>query len=125
MLVPVIKNVESQSLLTINERSTELINKSKKQQLSPDEMEGGTFTISNLGMYNIKQFTPIINPPQAAILGIGGITDKPVIEHERLINKKTAILSLSFDHRVINGAPAAQFCNTLKKIIENPMEIIF
>lgn len=125
LLVPVLKNTEIKSLLSIRNETKSLIKKSRDKQLSPDTMQGGTFTISNLGMYNIKQFTPIINKPQAAILGISGTSDKPSVENGQLINKKVATLSLSFDHRVINGAPAAAFCNTIKQLAENPIELIF
>ncbi len=124
LLVPVVKNTESKSLLSIRDDSKDLIRKSRDGKLSPAEMQGGTFTISNLGMYNIKQFTPIINKPQAAILGIGGTTDKPAVEDDKLVNRKVATLSLSFDHRVINGAPAAAFCDSVKRLAENPVELI-
>lgn len=124
LLVPVLKNTESKSLLRLRDDSKDLIKKSRDKQLSPEEMQNGTFTITNLGIYNIKQFTPIINTPQAAILGIGGTADKPAVENGQLVNKKVATLSLSFDHRVINGAPAADFCNTVKQLAENPIELI-
>jgi len=124
LLVPVIRNTESKSLISISNDSKELIRKARDGKLAPDEMQEGTFTISNLGMYSIKQFTPIINKPQAGILGIGGTRDRPAVQDGHLINKKEATFSLSFDHRVINGAPAAAFCNTVKHLAENPVELI-
>lgn len=124
LLVPVIKNTESKSLISIRNDSKELISKARDGKLAPAEMQEGTFTISNLGMYSIKQFTPIINKPQAGILGIGGTMDRPAVHEGRLINKKVATFSLSFDHRVINGAPAAAFCDTVKHLAENPVELI-
>ncbi|WP_017550001.1 dihydrolipoamide acetyltransferase family protein [Salinicoccus carnicancri] len=124
LLVPVIKNTESKSLLSIRDDSKELISKARDGKLIPAEMQGGTFTISNLGMYSIRQFTPIINKPQAGILGIGGTMDRPAVHDGRLINKKAATFSLSFDHRGVNGAPAAAFCNTVKHLAENPVELI-
>jgi|SRR5690625_754068 len=125
LLVPVIKNTDSKSLLSIRDEGKDLISKARDGKLSPMEMQEGTFTISNLGMYSIKQFTPIINKPQAGILGIGGTIDKPAVYDGRLTNKKVTTFSLSFDHRVINGAPAAAFCNTVKQLAENPVELIF
>src|SRR5699024_3642038 len=124
LLVPVIRYTESKSLISISNDSKELIRKARDGKLAPDEMQEGTFTISNLGMYSIKQFTPIINKPQAGILGIGGTRDRPAVQDGHLINKKEATFSLSFDHRVINGAPAAAFCNTVKHLAENPVELI-
>lgn len=124
LFVPVVKNTEKMGLFGISKESRRLIEDTRSRKLSQDDMTGGTFTISNLGMYSITNFTPIINKPQAAILGIGATTEQPALKDGVLYNKKIAVLSLSFDHRVINGAPAAAFCDTIKKLTENPIELI-
>ncbi|GAB3055708.1 dihydrolipoamide acetyltransferase family protein [Salinicoccus sesuvii] len=124
LFVPVVKNTEKMGLFGISKDTKRLIEETRNRKLSQDDMTGGTFTISNLGMYSINSFTPIINKPQAAILGIGATKEQPALKDGVLYNKKIAVLSLSFDHRVINGAPAAAFCDTIKKLTENPIELI-
>ncbi|MFC3419202.1 dihydrolipoamide acetyltransferase family protein [Salinicoccus hispanicus] len=124
LFVPVVKNTEKMGLFGISKESRRLIEDTRSRKLSQEDMTGGTFTISNLGMYSITSFTPIINKPQAAILGIGATTEQPTLRDGVLHNRKIATLSLSFDHRVINGAPAAAFCDTVKKLTENPIELI-
>jgi pyruvate dehydrogenase E2 component (dihydrolipoamide acetyltransferase) len=87
-------------------------------------MSGGTFTISNLGMYSIDAFTPIINQPESAILGVGRIHEKPVGVGGEIVLRPMMTLSLSFDHRVIDGAPAAAFLQTVKEVLENPYQMM-
>jgi pyruvate dehydrogenase E2 component (dihydrolipoamide acetyltransferase) len=86
----------------------------------PDDLSGGTFTISNLGMYRVDGFTPVINLPEAAILGVGRITAKPVVKDEAIVVRKMMSLSLVFDHRLVDGAPAARFLDYICELIEEP-----
>jgi pyruvate dehydrogenase E2 component (dihydrolipoamide acetyltransferase) len=85
--------------------------------LAKEELAGGTFTVTNLGMYGVEFFTPIINPPEAAILGVGKITEKPVASNGKVEVKPTLMLSLSYDHRIVDGAPAAEFLRKIKEKI--------
>jgi pyruvate dehydrogenase E2 component (dihydrolipoamide acetyltransferase) len=120
LLVPVIRNVLNLSLWELAEATQRLIDLGQKGQLLPDDFIGGTFTITNLGMYDIDAFTPIINMPQVAVLGIGSIRPRPVSSEDRqVVIKDTVILSLTFDHRLIDGAPAARFLQRLKGMIEH------
>ncbi|MDI6602325.1 MAG: dihydrolipoamide acetyltransferase family protein [Thermoanaerobacteraceae bacterium] len=120
LIVPVIKNAQTMSLSEVSVETKRLIEKARKGQLTEDEISGGTFTITNLGMYGIDGFTPIINPPQIAILGIGQVVEKPVVKDGNICIGNTMVLSLSFDHRAIDGAQAAKFLNMLKNYIQNP-----
>lgn len=94
--------------------------KARQAKLTKDDLSGGTFTITNLGMYEVDFFTSIINPPEAAIPAIGKITQKPVIINSKIEIRPTLMLSLSYDHRIIDGAPAAQFLQRIKQKIEDP-----
>lgn len=121
LFVPVLHDVLSLGLRDIATRSRELIDKARGRRLSSADLEGGTFTVSNLGMFGIDAFTPIINPPQAAVLGIGVIRCEPVYQPDgSLAPRELTTLSLTFDHRVVDGAPAARFLQTLVTAIENP-----
>jgi pyruvate dehydrogenase E2 component (dihydrolipoamide acetyltransferase) len=88
--------------------------------LTVDEVTGGTFTVTNLGMYGVDIFTPIVNPPEAAILGVGRIVERPAIYEDQIVKRSLMQLSLTFDHRIVDGAPAAEFLQTLKELLENP-----
>lgn len=123
LLAPTILNTDKKNILEISEEIKKLIEKANKGELSPEEAFGGTFTISNLGPYSIDVFIPIINPPQSAILGIGKIIKKPIIENNEIIVRFIMSLCLVFDHRVIDGAPAASFLETLRKYLENPYSL--
>ena len=90
----------------------------------PDDLSGGTFTITNLGMYGIDAFTPIINQPQAAILGVGRIVNKPVGLNGELVLRDRLTLSLSFDHRIVDGAPAARFLQRIGQLVERPLALM-
>ncbi|MEM2901126.1 MAG: dihydrolipoamide acetyltransferase family protein [Candidatus Bathyarchaeia archaeon] len=118
LVVPVIHGADNLTLTEIAKRSRELINKAREGRLTRQDVTGGTFTITNLGMYGVDLFTPIINPPETAILGVGRIRETPTVEEGRITIKPTMFLSLSVDHRVIDGAPAGEFMQTLKKILE-------
>ena len=121
LIVPVIKNTERKGLKQIALEAKELIGKARDNKLAQDELTGGTFTISNLGSYGIDGFTPIINLPESAILGVGRIVKKPIVnDNDEIVVGSMMVLSLSFDHAVADGALAAQFLSLLKSYIEDP-----
>ncbi len=121
LLVPVIRAVDKLTLKQIAAQTRTLIDKARQRRLSADELRGGTFTVTNLGAYGIDAFTPIINPPETAILGIGSIRrEATVLDDDRIVPGETLTLSLTFDHRAVDGAPAARFLQTLRGLIENP-----
>lgn len=124
LVVPVIKNADKLGLSDIVNTSKQLVSAIKSGKLHPEYFEHGTFTISNLGMYAVDTFNPIINQPQSAILGVGRIVEKPVVKNSEMVINPTMQLSLSFDHRIIDGAPAAQFLTDLKDYLENPMKML-
>ncbi|MEL7564349.1 MAG: dihydrolipoamide acetyltransferase family protein [Dehalobacterium sp.] len=126
LVVPNIKFANKKSLRKISQEAKDLIYRGKMGRLLPDEMTGGTFTISNLGgpKHAIDGFTPIINWPEATILGLGRVIDKPWVVNEKIVIRKMMVLSLTFDHRIIDGGPAAEFLHTIKELLENPLEII-
>ena len=123
LLVPVIKDAPSKTLLRIAEETEALIEKAQRGRFQPEEMQGGTFTITNLGMYEIDAFTPIINLPECAILGVGRIVPKQVVvdaDLEKVAIRHMLVLSLTFDHRLVDGAPAARFLQRIKRLVEQP-----
>ena len=121
LLVPVVKNAEQKTLAEIAEARAALVKKAQSGTLAREEMSGGTFTISNLGMYDIDSFTPIVNPPEAGILGIGRTRDCAVVRNREIVIRPMATFSFSYDHRLIDGAPAAVFLSKIKALAENPM----
>jgi pyruvate dehydrogenase E2 component (dihydrolipoamide acetyltransferase) len=127
LLVPVVYDVQTKSLRQIAQESAAMIERARSGRLSPDDLHGGTFTITNLGMYEIDTFTPIINLPECAILGVGRIMPKQVVvdvEVERVAVRHMMFLSLTFDHRLVDGAPAAHFLQTIKHLIECPWRVL-
>ena len=124
LLVPVIKHADRKTLSQINGEVKMLAGKAKDKKLQPDEMQGNTFTISNLGMFGIEEFTAIINPPDACILAVGGIIQKPVVKNSQIVVGNTMKVTLSCDHRVVDGASGAQFLQTLKSILEEPLLLL-
>ncbi|MDF2616916.1 MAG: 2-oxo acid dehydrogenase subunit [Sedimentibacter sp.] len=121
LIVPVVSNADRKGLKAITKETKDLINKARTNTLSPDEMSGATFTISNLGSYDIDGFTPVINLPEAAILGVGRIVKKPIVnENDEIVAASMMVLSMSFDHRVVDGAQAAEFLKALKGYLEDP-----
>lgn len=124
LLVPVIKHADRKTLSQINGEVKLLAGKAKDKKLQPDEMQGNTFTISNLGMFGIEEFTAIINPPDACILAVGGIIQKPVVKNGQIVVGNTMKVTLSCDHRVVDGASGAQFLQTLKSILEEPLLLL-
>ena len=120
LLGPVLRDVGSLTLSQIADRLRILVEQARNRQLKPQQMQGATFTITNLGSYGIDTFTPILNWPQASILGVGRITREAVVVGSQIVPREMLPLSLTFDHRVVDGAPAAQFLDTLRKCIEQP-----
>jgi pyruvate dehydrogenase E2 component (dihydrolipoamide acetyltransferase) len=118
LLVPVLNHADQKPLIKINEELQGLFQRAAEGRCLPDELVGGTFTITNLGMYDIDAFTPIINPPECAILGVGRITSKPVGLEGQIVLRDRMTISLSFDHRLVDGGPAAQFVQRVKVMIE-------
>lgn len=124
LLVPVINNADQKNLSTINQEVKVLAGKAKDKKLQPQEMQGNTFTISNLGMFDIEEFTAIINPPDACILAVGSIVQKPVVKNGSIVIGNTMKVTMSCDHRVVDGATGAQFLQTLKSVLENPVKML-
>ena len=120
LLVPVIRDADSKSLAQIATEARALALKARRHTLGPDALQGGTFTISNLGMYGVDAFTPIINLPQAAILGLGRIVEKPAVFQGQVVPRALMALSLTFDHRILDGGPAARFLDRVRTFIEQP-----
>ena len=121
LLTPVIRNAESKSLRQISREAGDLIERARTQRLNPDEYRGGTFTVSNLGARGIDSFQAIIDPPQAAILGVGAIVKKPVVDKDDRIRPGHRInLTLSCDHRVVDGAVAAEFMGQMRRLLQQP-----
>jgi pyruvate dehydrogenase E2 component (dihydrolipoamide acetyltransferase) len=124
LIVPVIRNVETRGLEDIAKLSKELGEKARTGKLLPDDFTGSTFTISNLGMFGIEDFTAIINPPNAAILSVGAIIDTPVVVNGDIRVQKMMRVTLGNDHRVIDGAVGASFLASLKKLMEDPVRLL-
>jgi pyruvate dehydrogenase E2 component (dihydrolipoamide acetyltransferase) len=120
LLVPVIRGAGGLGLRQIADRSRDLIGRARAGTLAAAEMQGGTFTISNLGVFGIEAFTPIINLPECAILGLGRIAREPALVGDRVEARERLVLSLTFDHRIVDGAPAARFLQDVGRRIENP-----
>jgi pyruvate dehydrogenase E2 component (dihydrolipoamide acetyltransferase) len=124
LITPVIRTADQKTVQEISTETKELAQRAREGKLKPEEFTNGTFTISNLGMYDIENFAAIINPPEGAILAIGSIVEKPVIEGGTIVPGHTMKVTLSCDHRVIDGAIGAEFLRTFKKIMENPVAIV-
>eukprot|EP01130_Rhizamoeba_saxonica_P000347 TRINITY_DN10313_c0_g1_i1.p1 TRINITY_DN10313_c0_g1~~TRINITY_DN10313_c0_g1_i1.p1 ORF type:complete len:610 (-),score=199.14 TRINITY_DN10313_c0_g1_i1:25-1854(-) len=129
LFTPVVRNAHTKGLVNIGEDVKLLAGKAKDYKLTPNELEGGTFTVSNLGMFGIKSFSAVINPPQSAILAVSGIEEKPVLSKDQYGNNnwklsKTLTVTLSCDHRVIDGAVGAQWLQKFKELMEDPVKFI-
>lgn len=120
LVVPVIRNADQIGLAEISEQVKTLAEKARNNQLTPGELQGGTFTLTNLGNFGVDTFTPIINPPECAILGVGRIVKKPAVYNNEITIRNMMTLSLTFDHRIVDGAPAAHFLQTVSQYINNP-----
>ncbi|NGP87834.1 pyruvate dehydrogenase complex dihydrolipoamide acetyltransferase [Fodinibius halophilus] len=124
LVTPVIDNTDQKGLQQIAAEGRDLIERAKDRSLQPEEMEGSTFTVSNLGMFGIEEFTAIINPPNACILAVGAIREVPVVEDGEVVPGKRMKVTLSSDHRIVDGVSAAKFLNTLKGMLENPLGMV-
>jgi pyruvate dehydrogenase E2 component (dihydrolipoamide acetyltransferase) len=124
LLVPVLRDVQAKSLRQVARESASLFEKTRQGKITYEELQGATFTITNLGMFEIEAFTPIVNLPQCAILGVGQIIPKQVVldvETEKVVIQQRMALSLTFDHRLVDGAQAARFLQRIKRLIEKPV----
>lgn len=124
LVVPVVRHAESRSLLDLSRQIKALAAQAREGTLPMEEMQGSTFSITNLGAYGIEFFTPVLNPPEAGILGVGAVQDTPVFVGEEVQRRSMLPLSLTFDHRVLDGAPAAEFLHTLKQYLEEPYRML-
>jgi pyruvate dehydrogenase E2 component (dihydrolipoamide acetyltransferase) len=121
LITPILHNADKKDILTISKEMKLLVSKAKEGTLRPDEFQGGGFTISNLGMFGVKQFSAIVNPPQACILAVGSAEEKPVIINGAVACAKVTNFTLSCDHRVIDGVLAAKLLACIKDYLENPI----
>ncbi len=124
LIVPVVKEVQKKSIAQIVQELHDLVERAKAGKLTPEEISGGTFTISNLGMFGVDAFTAIINPPESAILACGAVKKRPMFDGKEIVPLSVVELTLSCDHRVIDGAQAAQFMQFLKTLLEEPFALM-
>jgi pyruvate dehydrogenase E2 component (dihydrolipoamide acetyltransferase) len=124
LITPVLFDADRLSLWEISAKARDLAKRARDRKLMPEEYTGSTFSVSNLGMFGIDQFTAIINPPEAGILAIGGVEEKPVVVDGQLEIGQRMRVTMSCDHRVIDGATGAKFLQTLKGFVENPLSLV-
>jgi len=124
LITPVIRNADLKSLAGIGGEAKELAERARNRRLQPNEYTGATFSVSNLGMFDIDQFTAVINPPEAGIIAVGSIVEKPVVVEGQLTARRRMRITMSCDHRVIDGATGAAFLRTLKQMLENPLAML-
>jgi pyruvate dehydrogenase E2 component (dihydrolipoamide acetyltransferase) len=122
--VPVVKFADNKSLAQISSEVKDFAAKAKSKKITPDEMKGNTFTVSNLGMFGIEQFTSIINAPESCILAVGAIRQVPVVKNGAIVPGNTMKITLTCDHRTVDGAVGSAFLQTLKGFIEDPVRIL-
>jgi pyruvate dehydrogenase E2 component (dihydrolipoamide acetyltransferase) len=124
LLVPVIRFADGKGLMQISKEVKDLAGKAKDKKLQPSDWEGNTFTISNLGMFGIESFTAIVNPPDSCILAVGGIKEIPVVKNGAIVPGNVMKVTLSCDHRVVDGATGSAFLQTFKNYMENPVSML-
>jgi pyruvate dehydrogenase E2 component (dihydrolipoamide acetyltransferase) len=124
LVVPIVKFTDTKGMAQIGAEIKDLASRAKDKKIQPEEMQGGTFAVSNLGMYGIEDFTSIINPPNGCILSVGQIKSTPVVKNGEIVPGNVMMLSLSCDHRVVDGAVGSAFLKTLKELLENPVKMI-
>jgi len=124
LVAPVVKNANKKSARAVSVEIETQSQKAKENRLTVDELTGGTFTVTNLGAYDVESFAPVINPPQCAILGLGRVAYKPVAVGDRVSARPTTILTLVFDHRIVDGVPAAKFLQDLKRELEDAESLL-
>jgi len=120
LIVPVVHDADSKSFVGLSKAITGVVEKARARKLTFDDMTGGTFTLSNIGNFDVTSFTPIINPPESAILGVGGIAERPAVVNGQIAVRSMMTICLTWDHRVADGVPAVRFSQTLKYLLENP-----
>ncbi|HEY8668809.1 MAG TPA: dihydrolipoamide acetyltransferase family protein [Tepidisphaeraceae bacterium] len=120
LIVPVLRGISNMGLREIREKSADLVDRARAQKLKQDELTGATFTVSNLGTYGVRDFAAIVNPPEVGILAIGGAEKRAVVRNDQIVARTTMAITLSADHRVVDGATAAEFLRTLKGLLEEP-----
>jgi pyruvate dehydrogenase E2 component (dihydrolipoamide acetyltransferase) len=125
LITPVLFDADRKRMSEISREAKELAKRARDRRLKPEEYTGSTFSVSNLGMFGIDQFTAIINPPETGILAIGGIEPKPVVQDGAVVTRRRMRVTMSCDHRVIDGATGAQFLQTLRRMIENPLMLVY
>ena len=124
LIVPVLHDCQRLSLLEIAAQAGALVERARSGKPRPEDLTGGSFTISNLGMYPVEHFTAVINPPQAAILATSAIKERPVVRDGQIVIARTMLVTLSSDHRVLDGATSAQFLQEFKNLLENPVGLM-
>jgi len=120
LITPVVRGADRKGLAEISSEIKSLASRARERKLQPDEYTGATFSISNLGMMGIKEFTAIINPPEAAILAVGSSQPQPVVRNGEIVIRNIMNVTMSCDHRVVDGATGARFLQTLRQLLENP-----
>jgi pyruvate dehydrogenase E2 component (dihydrolipoamide acetyltransferase) len=125
LITPVVRQADAKSLREISAEARDLAGRARERRLKPDEYTGSTFSVSNLGMLDIDEFTAVINPPEAGILAVGRMVSKPVAHEGQLVVRRRMRATMSCDHRVIDGATGAQFLKTLKAMLENPLALVY
>jgi pyruvate dehydrogenase E2 component (dihydrolipoamide acetyltransferase) len=125
LITPVIRHTDLKSLREIGAEARDLAARARERRLKPEEYTGGTFSLSNLGMFDIEQFTAVINPPEAGIIAVGTIGEKPAVLNGQVVPRRRMRLTMSCDHRVIDGATGAAFLRTLKQMLENPLALVW
>ena len=124
LITPIIRFADYKDLIDISSEIKELAKRAKAGKLESHEYQGGSFTVSNLGMYGVTNFQAIINPPQAAILAVGGILDMPIVKNGAIVPGKVMNVTLSVDHRVVDGVAAAEYIKAIQKYLENPISLL-
>jgi pyruvate dehydrogenase E2 component (dihydrolipoamide acetyltransferase) len=124
LVTPVVRAADGKALLAISREARELAERARQKKLRPDEMQGGTFTVSNLGMYGIDEFSAIINPPEAGLLAVGAVRQEPVVRNDSVVPGRTMGLTLSCDHRAVDGAIGAAFLAAVADLLEHPTRLV-
>jgi pyruvate dehydrogenase E2 component (dihydrolipoamide acetyltransferase) len=125
LITPVVRNADRKPVVEISREVKDLAGRARDRKLRPEEFMGSTFTISNLGMFDVSEFTAIINPPESAILAVGGVRKQPVVQGDRIVVGHRMKVTMSSDHRVVDGALAAQFLAEVRRLLENPVSLLF
>ena len=125
LITPVIFDADRKRMSEISREAKELAKRARERKLKPDEYTGSTFSVSNLGMFGIEQFTAIINPPEVGIIAVGAVEEKPVVQDGETTVRKRMHLTMSCDHRVVDGATGAKFLQTVRRMLENPLMLVY